>query len=106
MADIKSPTLLYAKGAMMLVVGILAAVLLLLRHPTAMTAWLLAVAVWGFCRAYYFAFYVIDHYVDPGSRHAGLVAFLREHGNCARDERTEMAAHVAISAGHRDDKRP
>ena len=51
MADIKSPTLLYAKGAMMLVVGILASVLLLLRHPRATTALLLAVAVWGFCRA-------------------------------------------------------
>jgi hypothetical protein len=79
MADIKSPTLLYAKGAMMLAVGVLASTLLLLRHPTAMTALLLAVAVWGYCRAYYFAFYVIDHYIDPGSRHAGLVAFFREH---------------------------
>lgn len=79
MADIKSPTLLYVKGAMMLAVGILASVVLLLRHPKVMTALLLAVAVWGFCRAYYFAFYVIDHYVDPGSRYAGLIAFAREH---------------------------
>lgn len=78
MADIKSPTLLYAKGGMMLVVGILASAVLLLRHPKATTALLLAVAVWGFCRAYYFAFYVIDHYVDPGSRYAGLIAFARE----------------------------
>lgn len=59
MTDIKSPTLLYAKGAMMLAVGVLASTLLLLRHPTAMTALLLAFAAWGFCRAYYFAFYVI-----------------------------------------------
>ncbi len=76
MADIRTPTLLYAKGVMMLVVGNLASVLLLLRHPKATTALLLAVAVWGFCRAY-FAFYVIDHYLDPGSRHAGLIAFAR-----------------------------
>jgi len=79
MGDIKSPTLLYAKGAMMLAVGVLASVLLLLRHPTLTTALLLAVAVWGFCRAYSFAFYVIDHSIDPGSRYAGLTAFLREH---------------------------
>lgn len=77
MADIKSPKLLYAKGAMMLAVGVLASALLLLRHPSAMTALLLATAVWGFCRAYYFVFYVIDHYIDPGSRHAGLVAFFQ-----------------------------
>lgn len=80
MSDIRSPTLLYAKGAMMLAVGVLAAVLLLLRHPEPMTGLLLAVSVWGFCRAYYFVFYVIDHYIDPGSRHAGLLAFLRRRG--------------------------
>jgi hypothetical protein len=79
MSDIKSPTLLFAKGAMMLAVGILASTLILLRHPKATTALLLAVAVWGFCRAYYFAFYVIDHYIDPGSRHAGLIAFARQY---------------------------
>jgi hypothetical protein len=39
MVDIKSPTPLYAKGAMMLAVGILASTLLLLRHPKATTAW-------------------------------------------------------------------
>lgn len=77
MADIKSPALLFAKGAMMLFTGILASALLLLRHPEMETALLLAVAVWGFCRAYYFAFYVIDHYIEPGSRYAGLTAFLR-----------------------------
>jgi len=46
---------------MRLGVRLLASTLLLLRHPKATTALLLAVAVWGFCRAYYFAFYVIDH---------------------------------------------
>lgn len=52
MADIKSPALLYAKGLMMLAVGILASTVLLQRHPKATTALLLAVAVWGFCRGY------------------------------------------------------
>jgi hypothetical protein len=28
-------------------------------------------------RAYYFAFYVIQHYVDPGYRFSGLFSFLR-----------------------------
>jgi len=79
MADIKSPALIYAKGLMMLAVGILASTVLLQRHPKATTALLLAVAVWGFCRAYYFAFSVIDHYIAPGSRHAGLIAFFREY---------------------------
>jgi hypothetical protein len=77
MTDIKSPTLLYIKGGLMLAVGILATVLLLVERFDIRTAILLSVAVWGFCRAYYFAFYVIEHYVDPQYRFAGLVDFMR-----------------------------
>jgi len=77
MGDIKSPALLYAKGGLMLAVGVLAAALLVADSPNARTIALLAVAVWGFCRAYYFAFYVIEHYVDPGFKFAGLTSFIR-----------------------------
>ena len=77
MGDIKNPTLLYAKGGLMLAVGLLASLLLLLRSPRLADAALLGVAIWGFCRAYYFAFYVIEHYVDPGFKFAGLVSFVR-----------------------------
>ena len=77
MADIKSPTLLYLKGFLMLAVGVLAAGLLIAEHANLKTTILLAVSIWGFCRAYYFAFYVIEHYIDPGYRYAGLVAFFR-----------------------------
>lgn len=79
MADLKSPALLYFKGLLMLLCGMLAAGLLVAQLPDWPSVALLAIAIWGFCRAYYFAFYVIDHYVDPGSRYAGLVAFFREH---------------------------
>ncbi len=78
MTDIKNPTLLYLKGGLMLAVGFLASGLLIADHPDSRTAVLLAIAVWGFCRAYYFMFYVIEHYIDPGFKYAGLVAFARE----------------------------
>ncbi|MFM2095839.1 MAG: hypothetical protein RIS70_2963 [Planctomycetota bacterium] len=77
LGDIKSPALLYAKGLLMLLVGLLASALLLAMHPDAKTALLLAIAVWGFCRAYYFAFYVVEHYIDPGYKFAGLISFIR-----------------------------
>lgn len=77
MGDIKDPRLLYFKGGLMLVVGSLGAATLLLQSPSLRTLLLLAVTVWGFCRAYYFAFYVIEHYVDPDYRFAGLIDFLR-----------------------------
>ena len=38
---------------------------------------LLLLAIWAFCRAYYFLFYVIQHYLDPRYRYAGLWHFLR-----------------------------
>jgi hypothetical protein len=77
MADITNPKLLYAKGFLFLLTGVLAAALLLVECPSWKVAVLLAVTVWCFARAYYFAFYVIDHYVDPGYRFAGLWAFAR-----------------------------
>lgn len=77
MTDIKSPQLLYLKGALMLLTGILASVLLISQNPSLQSIALLMIAIWGFCRAYYFAFYVIEHYIDPGYRFAGLTDFLR-----------------------------
>ncbi len=62
---------------MFLFMGSAAAALLILESPSVRVALLLALAVWSFCRAYYFAFYVIEHYVDPGFRFSGLGAFAR-----------------------------
>ena len=33
------------------------------------------IAVWCFCRFYYFAFYVIEHYVGASYRFSGLLSF-------------------------------
>ena len=57
--------------------GLLASALLILEKPTLQVAFLLAIAIWSFARFYYFAFYVIEHYVDPGYRFAGLWSFVR-----------------------------
>jgi hypothetical protein len=75
--DIKSVKLLWIKGGLFLLIGMVASVLLWLESPSLKVALLLLLAVWAFCRAYYFAFYVIEHYADPGYRFAGLVSFLR-----------------------------
>ncbi len=77
MADITNPRLIYAKGFLFLVGGILASGLILAEHPTLKIAALLGIAVWCFARFYYFAFYVIEHYVDGNYKFAGLGSFLR-----------------------------
>ena len=65
---------------MMAAMGLLASGLLIAEHPTAKVALLLALAVWSFARAYYFAFYVVEHYVDPSYRFAGLIDFVLNAG--------------------------
>jgi len=77
MTDIQNPKILYFKGALMLLTGSLAAILVIAQAPSLTLALLLAICVWGFCRAYYFAFYVIEHYIDPGYKYAGLIDFFR-----------------------------
>ena len=75
--DITNPRLLYAKGMLFLTTGVLAALLLIQERPTFRVIVLLTLTVWCFARAYYFAFYVIEHYIDPQYRFAGLIDFAR-----------------------------
>jgi len=77
MKDLSNPFWIKFKGILFLIIGIAAAILLFLDEPTWNTAVLLAVAIWGFCRFYYFAFYVIEKYVDPGYKFSGLISFVR-----------------------------
>ena len=77
MADLTNPRVIKFKGLLFLVTGLLAAVLLLIDTPTVRTAALLGIAIWSFCRFYYFAFYVIEHYVDQAYRFSGFVDFFR-----------------------------
>ena len=86
--DITRPRVLYLKGALFVVAGLLASALILIECPSLRVAALLALAVWCFARAYYFAFYVVQHYADPGYRFAGLwsfAAYLFRQGRRRRD---------------------
>lgn len=88
--DLTNPRVIYLKGALFVVLGLMASFGLLLEAPSLRVAFFLAVAIWAFARAYYFAFYVIEHYVDPRFRYAGLWAFARSvvAGELPRPEQT------------------
>jgi hypothetical protein len=77
MKDLADSKWMYLKFALLLVIGLVSGALLLLDRPNLTTATLLALTIWAFCRAYYFAVYVIERYVDPGFRFSGLGSFLR-----------------------------
>ena len=88
MGDLKDPRLMYLKAALFLVIGGLSGALLLAANPSGQNALLLALCVWAFCRFYYFAFYVIEHYVDRKYRFAGLLSFF-EYLWTGKGDRTE-----------------
>ena len=75
--DLTHPKLLYAKGLLFLLAGSLSAGALLADAPTVRVALLLALTVWCFARAYHFAFYVIQHYVDGRFRFSGILSVVR-----------------------------
>ncbi len=77
MTDLRDSRLIYFKAGLFLLGGCLAAGLVFAEQPSLRVAALLVIAIWCFCRAYYFAFYVIEHYVDPSYKFAGLGAFVR-----------------------------
>ena len=77
MADLKDLRFIYLKGVLFFVGGLLALAIILLEHPDLKLAGLLALAIWCFARCYYFAFYVIEHYVDSCFKYAGLWSFVK-----------------------------
>ena len=81
--DLTNPRAILAKGWLFLLLGLLAGIALLAFDFSWLRLALLSLAIWGFCRWYYFMFYVIEKYVDPSFKFAGLGSFvsylLRRH---------------------------
>ncbi len=75
--DLKSAKWIYCKAALFVMLAAFSAALLLLENLSFKVALLLAICVWASCRAYYFAFYVIEHYVDHEFRFSGLFDFVK-----------------------------
>ena len=77
MKNLTNPKWIKLKGVLFLVLGLGSSGLLLFDHPSWRVGFLLLISIWCFCRCYYFAFYVIEHYVDPDFRFSGLWSFAR-----------------------------
>jgi len=76
MTDLKSTKWIVAKGVMFFAIAAISATQILVELPSLNLALLLALLVWASCRFYYFLFYVLEHYVDPTMRYAGLLDLL------------------------------
>jgi len=72
MADLKQPWQMHLKGGLFLVLLVMTAWLILIQIPSWQNAALLLIVIWASARLYYYLFYVIEKYVDPSMRFAGL----------------------------------
>lgn len=72
MTDLKSKNWIVAKGVMSFGIAATTAALIFGEMPSVKLAALLVLLVWAACRFYYFLCYVLEHYVDPTMRDAGL----------------------------------
>lgn len=77
MTDLKSKPWIVAKGVLFFVIATASALLILVEALSLKVAVLLIVLVWASCRFYYFLFYVLEHYVDPTMRYAGILDLLQ-----------------------------
>ena len=75
MTDIKHPGLLWAKGLLFLIGGLITGAYLIFEHPEFKVIGLMLICVWCFARFYYFVFYVIEHYIDAEFKFSGLGSF-------------------------------
>lgn len=75
--DLPSAKWMYLKAVFFLLIGAVTFWLLLIEGDldVGRRAVLQALMIWAFARAYYFAFYVIEHYVDRRYRFSGLFDF-------------------------------
>jgi hypothetical protein len=74
MKDLPSTKWMYLKAALFLIIGVSSAALIIADNPSLTIALYLVLLVWSMCRAYYFAFYVIERYIDPTFKFSGLAS--------------------------------
>ena len=98
MRELTRPGVIVLKGVLFLVAGVLSAGVVLLESPTLRTATLLCVTVWCFARFYYFAFYVVERWVDPTYRFTGICS-LAAHMGCG----SAMSCWRRLRDSHRRD---
>jgi Na+-transporting methylmalonyl-CoA/oxaloacetate decarboxylase beta subunit len=81
--------LIHLKGWLFLLILLVSAGVVLLELPSWRIAVLLVLLVWSSARFYYYLFYVIEHYVDPEFKFAGVGAAIRYLLSKRRDRTTE-----------------
>ncbi len=75
--DLVNPKWMYLKAIGFVLIALLCAAGLLLNTLRLDTLVMILLLIWSSARAYYFCFYVIEKYIDPEFRFAGLGSAIR-----------------------------
>jgi hypothetical protein len=67
---------MWLKAILFFVIGALCVAALCIEYSNVRDVALLLLAIWAFCRFYYFCFYVIEKYIDRDFKFAGLGSVL------------------------------
>jgi hypothetical protein len=77
MGDIKSKRIIVVKGLLFVAIVIGAGVGIICYCPRVEVVGLLLILIWSSARSYYFVFYVLEKYVDPKLKYAGIIDLVR-----------------------------
>lgn len=72
MGDLTSKRVIIIKGWLFFAIAVIAALLIVQRSPRVVTVILVGTLAWSSCRFYFFLFYVLERYVDPGMKYRGV----------------------------------
>jgi hypothetical protein len=97
--DLKDPRLIYLKGFLFGVILLTAAGVIIVQTRDWLIAGMVVLVVWSSARGYYFMFYVIEKYVDPGYRFAGVFDFVRYAAGRKKASR-QPPQGIKASSGH------
>lgn len=78
MSDLRSKKLIVLKGGLFGLLVIFGSAVILAEAPSWRVAIALLIVIWASARFYYFLFYVLEKYVDPRLKYAGIGALLRQ----------------------------
>lgn len=84
--DLKSSTAIKIKEALFAFIGLICCGLIIANQPNLKTVLLLGVAIWAWCRFYYFLFYVLENYAGRKRPYAGIFDALK---SCLLGDRTK-----------------
>ncbi len=99
MGDLNSKLLIVCKGLLFLMIAVICSTVLIAQSPDPKTVLLLALLIWSASRFYYFLFYVLEKYVDPTMRYAGLLDLLlgmRQRRHAARRRLRDAERESAV----------